>query len=248
MLIDWFTVAAQAVNFLILAWLLKRFLYGPIITAMQDRRKRLADELNNAREAREKANRQTEELSRMRETLERESQSMLAEARKTADERREHWLSEARAEVQERSKAWAEALEREQATIAEHLRIRIGKQIVRLSEKVLRDLAGDELEARVLDSFISQLDKTDSDEKPAGEVAIRTGFPLSEPIRIRLERSIHERFPDCGQITASLDESIGFGIVVIMGDHKWEWNLASYLDDVETAIFSELAEIKTGTP
>ncbi len=128
MLIDWFTVAAQAVNFLILAWLLKRFLYGPIITAMQDRRKRLADELNNAREAREKANRQTEELSRMRETLERESQSMLAEARKTADERREHWLSEARAEVQERSKAWAEALEREQATIAEHLRIRIGNR------------------------------------------------------------------------------------------------------------------------
>ncbi|WP_319466381.1 F0F1 ATP synthase subunit B [uncultured Pseudodesulfovibrio sp.] len=247
MLIDWFTVAAQAVNFLILAWLLKRFLYGPIITAMQERRERLADELDSAREAREKANRQTDELSKMREALERESESMLAEARKTADERREHWLDEAKTEVYERSKAWTEALEREQATIAEHLRIRIGKQIVRLSEKVLRDLAGDELEARVLDSFISQLDKSDS-SKPSGEVAIHTGFPLSEPTWARLEASIHERFPDCGQITASQDESIGFGIVVIMGDNKWEWNLASYLDDVEIAIFSELAEIKTGTP
>ena len=34
MLIDWFTVAAQVVNFLILVWLLKRFLYQPILNAI----------------------------------------------------------------------------------------------------------------------------------------------------------------------------------------------------------------------
>jgi hypothetical protein len=32
MLIDWFTVGAQALNFLILVWLMKRFLYKPILT------------------------------------------------------------------------------------------------------------------------------------------------------------------------------------------------------------------------
>ena len=37
MLIDWFTVAAQAINFLILVLLLRRFLYGPIVKAMDDR-------------------------------------------------------------------------------------------------------------------------------------------------------------------------------------------------------------------
>ena len=34
MLIDWFTVAAQVVNFLVLMWLLKRFLYKPIVYAI----------------------------------------------------------------------------------------------------------------------------------------------------------------------------------------------------------------------
>ena len=38
MLIDWFTVFAQAVNFLILVWLLKRFLYKPILHAIDDGR------------------------------------------------------------------------------------------------------------------------------------------------------------------------------------------------------------------
>jgi F-type H+-transporting ATPase subunit b len=37
MLIDWFTVGAQVLNFLILVWLLKRFLYGPILDAIDAR-------------------------------------------------------------------------------------------------------------------------------------------------------------------------------------------------------------------
>ena len=45
MLIDWFTVAAQAVNFLILVWLLKRFLYKPVLAAIDEREKRIATQL-----------------------------------------------------------------------------------------------------------------------------------------------------------------------------------------------------------
>ena len=42
MLIDWFTVGAQALNFLILVWLMKRFLYKPILHAIDAREKRIA--------------------------------------------------------------------------------------------------------------------------------------------------------------------------------------------------------------
>jgi F-type H+-transporting ATPase subunit b len=48
MLIDWFTVAAQLVNFLILVWLLKHFLFKPITNAIDTREKRIATELANA--------------------------------------------------------------------------------------------------------------------------------------------------------------------------------------------------------
>ena len=48
MLIDWFTVGAQALNFLILVWLLKHFLYKPILNAIDAREKRIAAELADA--------------------------------------------------------------------------------------------------------------------------------------------------------------------------------------------------------
>jgi F-type H+-transporting ATPase subunit b len=49
MLIDWFTVVAQIINFLILVALLKHFLYGRIIKAMDQREERINSRLEEAK-------------------------------------------------------------------------------------------------------------------------------------------------------------------------------------------------------
>ena len=48
MLIDWFTVGAQALNFLVLVWVLKHFLYKPILDAIAAREKGIAAKLADA--------------------------------------------------------------------------------------------------------------------------------------------------------------------------------------------------------
>ena len=48
MLIDWFTVGAQVLNFVVLVWLLKRFLYKPVLNAIDAREKRVAAEAADA--------------------------------------------------------------------------------------------------------------------------------------------------------------------------------------------------------
>ncbi|HVX26062.1 MAG TPA: hypothetical protein VHB70_06955 [Parafilimonas sp.] len=48
MQIDWFTVLAQVINFLVLVFLLKRFLYKPVLNAIDTREKRIAAQLNDA--------------------------------------------------------------------------------------------------------------------------------------------------------------------------------------------------------
>ena len=57
MLINWFTVCAQAINFLILVWLLKRFLYKPILHAIDEREKGIAAQLATPRPRRLKRKR-----------------------------------------------------------------------------------------------------------------------------------------------------------------------------------------------
>ena len=48
MLMDWFTIGAQALNFLILVWLMRRFLYKPILHAIDAREQRIAKEIADA--------------------------------------------------------------------------------------------------------------------------------------------------------------------------------------------------------
>ena len=62
MSIDWFTFAAQIVNFLILVGLLRYFLYGPIVRTMQDRERRVTQKLSDAETARAAAEQQRKQL------------------------------------------------------------------------------------------------------------------------------------------------------------------------------------------
>ena len=55
MLIDWFTVIAQIINFLVLLLLLRRFLYKPILNAMEERERKVAERLESARQERVRA-------------------------------------------------------------------------------------------------------------------------------------------------------------------------------------------------
>ena len=43
MQVDWITTIAQIINFLVLVYLLKRFLYGPIVSAMIHREAHIAE-------------------------------------------------------------------------------------------------------------------------------------------------------------------------------------------------------------
>jgi F-type H+-transporting ATPase subunit b len=51
MSIDWITVAAQIANFLVLIWLLKRFLYRPILDGIDAREAEIKARMQEAAEA-----------------------------------------------------------------------------------------------------------------------------------------------------------------------------------------------------
>ena len=72
MMIDWFTLIAQFVNFLILAWLLKHFLYHPIVTALDAREKKIASELQHATDVETAAKKSMEEWKQKNDEFEKQ--------------------------------------------------------------------------------------------------------------------------------------------------------------------------------
>src|ERR1700688_2445173 len=96
MLIDWFTVGAQALNFIILVWLLKRFLYKPILDAIDAREKRIATELADADAKKSEAQKERDEFQHKNEAFDQQRAALLSKATEEAKAERQRLLDEAR--------------------------------------------------------------------------------------------------------------------------------------------------------
>ncbi|MBK5105783.1 MAG: F0F1 ATP synthase subunit B, partial [Burkholderiales bacterium] len=96
MLIDWFTVLAQVVNFLILVWLLKRFLYRPILDAIDAREQRIARELADADAKKAEAQTERDEFQHKNEAFEQQRAALMNTATEEAKTERLRLLDEAR--------------------------------------------------------------------------------------------------------------------------------------------------------
>jgi F-type H+-transporting ATPase subunit b len=95
-LIDWFTVAAQVLNFLILMWLMKRFLYHPVLDAIDAREKRIAGELAQADATKAAAQQERDNFRSKSEHLEQQRTELLRQATDAANAERQRLLEEAR--------------------------------------------------------------------------------------------------------------------------------------------------------
>jgi len=96
MKIDWFTIAAQALNFLVLLWLMKRFLYKPILHAIDEREKRITEELANTETGKAKAEKLKDEYDQENADLNRQSADFLKKAQDAGQAERLRLLYEAR--------------------------------------------------------------------------------------------------------------------------------------------------------
>jgi F-type H+-transporting ATPase subunit b len=80
MLIDWFTVGAQIVNFLILVWLLKHFLYKPILDAIDAREKKIAAELADADTKRTEAEKERADFENKNKTFDQQRSALACQS------------------------------------------------------------------------------------------------------------------------------------------------------------------------
>src|SRR3990167_11353393 len=110
MQIDWLTVAAQVVNFLVLVWLLQRYLYRPIVKAMDDREQRIAARRREATEQKANAEQEAKEYRSQRDALERDRGTILALAREGAGEVKRALQETARHHGEERRLEWLRPL------------------------------------------------------------------------------------------------------------------------------------------
>ncbi|TFG87488.1 MAG: F0F1 ATP synthase subunit B [Hyphomicrobiales bacterium] len=250
MFIDWITVAAQIANFLVLIWLLKRFLYRPILDGIDRREAEIAARVADAEAVRINAEAAATEYRAALAVLDREKADILEAARAEAAAEEAALRRDTRAAQESEQAQWRQQIENERAAYLAKLRTAGAQAIFSLTAKALKDLADVGLEdqiARQLESRLSTLgpDLRQVAQTAGGAVAI-SSFPLNETRRDSLRRAFSEAV-DGAELTFRTDPQGSLGLMVRMDGLRLGWTVESYLDDLEGAMNARLDAAETAS-
>ncbi len=148
MLIDWFTVGAQIVNFLILVWLLKRFLYKPILEAIDAREQRIAGELADANAKKAEAEKQRDEFQRKSSDFDQQRAALMSNVADEVKAERQRLLDDARRAAEALTAKRMEALRNDAQNLSRAISRRTQDEVFAIARKALADLATVSLEER----------------------------------------------------------------------------------------------------
>jgi F-type H+-transporting ATPase subunit b len=251
MLIDWFTVAAQALNFLILVWLMKRFLYKPILHAIDAREERIAKELADADAKKAEAQKERDEFQHKNQEFDQQRASLLTKATDEVQAERQRLLDEARKAAATLSSKRRETLRNEEQSLHQAISRRTQQEVFAIARKALTDLATTSLEERLGEVFTRRLREMDGQAKASlGEALttasdpalVRSAFDLPAAQRAAIQNALNETFSAEIHVRFETAPDLIGGIELTTNGKKVAWSIADYLASLKKGVDELLKE------
>jgi F-type H+-transporting ATPase subunit b len=145
------------INFAILLWLMYKFLYKPLLGAIQAREDEINNNLKKAAEDRAEAERLRKEFEAQIANAQREAQEILNKAVKNATAAKEQIEADARARASELLEQATQTIEREKAKALAELRLEVANLAVAVAGKVIERNLDTEEQRRLADSFVAEV-------------------------------------------------------------------------------------------
>ncbi|MGN1063445.1 MAG: hypothetical protein ACI4QM_03900 [Alphaproteobacteria bacterium] len=249
--INWVTFFAQIVNLFVLVWLLKKFLYRPILEAVEKRQNEIRNKVKKATDEQALAEQAHQELLKQQALFESQKAKKFEAAIREIDSYKQTQFDDIKNQTEQMRQKMQADLNRETKQLNLQIRDMMAAAFVSLSQKIMADLSGETPLEQSLTLFkrkIKSLQKSDinkikSSYKNESIILINSSDTLNKKMRENLavflsdtfgwKLPLHMRFEQ--------DKNLIFGFEMTIDDISVEWNLKSYLDDYQTNLTDTLA-------
>lgn len=248
MKIDWFTLVAQIINFAVLVWLLRLFLFDRIVQAMKEREQKIIGRLDEAAALRQEAMTEKQRYQALIHEFEQNRDERLKTVQAEAEAQFQKLMSDARARVEVAQTQWLKTLQRERTDLLQDIRERVGHQVIAVTRQALCQLASEDLESLILKTFLRRLEseKCPALTQVAGgdghDIEIRTSYPVSEESRQQVLSSLSKTFNDNVNVEFTTSKDLICGVELRVQSQRFTWSLDSYLTGLEETLFQTLEE------
>jgi F-type H+-transporting ATPase subunit b len=251
MLIDWFTVGAQALNFIILVALMKHFLYKPVLDAIDAREKRIADELADADRKKREALKDGDDFRRKSADFDKQRADLLTKATTDAQARSSELLAAAHQAADDVAAKRQKELVDDARRLQKALLQRTQAEVFAVTRQTLTDLANASLESSACEVFVARLRALDGDAKAhlakalaatTVPVLVRSAFELPAAQRVAVQQAIDATFAMKVEPRYETAPELVSGIELSANGQKFAWSISEYLASLAQGVDELLEE------
>ena len=251
MQIDWFTVIAQLLNFLVLVWLLKRFLFKPIQHAIDERERKFPSQLRDAKDKVHDAIIEQDEFRKKNELFDQEKKGLMDKVIAETNEEREILLDKIRTEATDLQSNLEKALNEIQENLNSEIEQKIQLEVFHIAGKALGDLASQSLEKESVNIFLKRLDNLQKEEKVKfieaftpgiGEpnlIKVQSAFDLPKDKQTEIKKRVNEVLGINAKYQFKISPGLICGIELTSNGYKLGWSFSEYLNSFKKSISEE---------
>lgn len=234
--LSWTTFVLEIINFLVLVWILKRFLYRPVLTVIARRQAGIEKRLSDAEALQADAEKLQSQYESRLDDWEQERQQARESLAKELDTERARKMEELQTTLeQEREKARVAEAHRQADTLRkiEESALRQG---ARFATRLLEQASGPDTETRLVELLITELSQLPAKQIAAlrnnygnvpESIVVISAFPLSDDQCHRLEQTLVKITTPGIPIRFEQDSELLAGVKIIIGP----WALAANIRD-----------------
>ncbi len=217
MTIDWWTLGLQAINVLILVWLLGRFFWRPVASMIEERRAAAQRILTDAEAKRGQATAALVEIDRVRDGFAQERETILAAAREVAGQARTEILENAAKDAASLEAAAKAAIENERQAAEKAWAERASRLAIDIAGRLVARLDGPAVRAAFLDGLLENIRSLPDSARravAADSVALEAigATPIEPAEQERCRILISEAFDAQPRIAFTVDSALIAGL------------------------------------
>lgn len=257
MKIDWFTVIAQAINFLILVWLLKRFLYKPILKAIDEREKKIAAQIKDADDKKAGAVKEQADFKKRNDDFDAQKKALMDKAVADSNAQRDKLLEDAKNQANTLRSNLEKAIKEKQESDALASAAKTQEQVFTITKKALKEMASSSLEEQSVNTFIKRLHELNDDEKQkfitafksnTNTILVRSAFDLPAPQQSAMTDAVNETLGTKTTLQFTTTPDLISGIELTTNGYKLAWSFTEFLQSLQNNMAAATKEKQNAKP
>ncbi|MEO0136123.1 MAG: F0F1 ATP synthase subunit B [candidate division WOR-3 bacterium] len=150
---------AQIINFLILLWVLNKFLYKPILKLFKDRSSKIEEGIKTAEALKKQAAEAEEKHRQLIEEAKKEAHRIIEQATKLGDEEKKKIIALANEEARKIVEKTMQEINAEKQNIMAEIKKEVGAMVVTLSAELIRKRLDEKTQRELIEEAIKEVER-----------------------------------------------------------------------------------------